>query len=355
MKKLGMIFASLLFVGLVNAQDSSGLEGDNLDLNGVLELFKESEDVEDFEKKLNSEDNGVNNLDLNEDGQVDYIRVVDYAEDDAHALALQVPVNETESQDVAVIEMEQVDEKTTNLQVIGDAELYGESYMIEPQDERNKNIVVNVNTWRPVRHMYGPRYTVWVSPWGWNARPVWYQPWRRLAWNAYYPRVYQYRRPCYRMANVRRCQRVNVFYAPRRMHSQTFYANHHHHHIGGKSAVGQKSTNTAGMKSNPSTGKTVGTKSTARTSSPTQNRTSTTRTTTSQQKSGSQVSRNSTGTTRNTSTQTQRSSSQRQPSSVKSSSTRKSSTSRSSSSSRGKSSSGRSSGKSGGKSSGGRR
>ena len=51
--------------------DSTGLEGDNLDLNAVLEIFKDSESPEDFEKKLNSESTNVNNLDLNEDGDVD--------------------------------------------------------------------------------------------------------------------------------------------------------------------------------------------------------------------------------------------------------------------------------------------
>ena len=79
MKKASLIVLTALFGAFSYAQetDSTGLEGDNLDLNGVLELFKESKDVEDFEKKLNTESNGVNNLDLNEDGEVDYIRVVD--------------------------------------------------------------------------------------------------------------------------------------------------------------------------------------------------------------------------------------------------------------------------------------
>ncbi|MFK7786487.1 MAG: hypothetical protein AB8B56_15305 [Crocinitomicaceae bacterium] len=225
MKKTSLTLFAALIGAFSFAQEveSTGLEGDNLDLNGVLELFKESDDVEDFEKKLNTESNGVNNLDLNEDGEVDYIRVVDHADSNAHSLALQVPVNETESQDVAVIEMEEVEEDKVNLQVIGDSELYGEEYMVEPADEKNANIVVNVNTWRPIRHIYGPRYVAYRSPYRWRAYPSSYRPWRRVSWAVYRPRVVRYQRPYYRRASVRRCNRASGFYRTRRVHSPVFY------------------------------------------------------------------------------------------------------------------------------------
>ena len=77
-----------------------------LSLEAAIELFKKSDSPEDFEKRLNSENNDVNNLDLNEDGEIDYIRVVDNSAGDVHALVLQVAVSEKESQDVAVIEIE---------------------------------------------------------------------------------------------------------------------------------------------------------------------------------------------------------------------------------------------------------
>lgn len=232
-----------LFVALLGAfsfaqeTDSTGLEGDNLDLNGVLELFKESKDVEDFEKKLNTESNGVNNLDLNEDGEVDYIKVVDHADSNTHSLALQVPVNETESQDVAVVAMEEVEEDKVNLQVIGDSELYGEEYMVEPADEKNPSVVVNVNTWRPVRHIYGPRYVVWRSPYRWRYYPGWYRPWRRVTWRVYRPRVNRYHRPFYRRTTVRRCRRAHVHYHVHHVHSPYFFKSN-------KSATTIKANNT---------------------------------------------------------------------------------------------------------------
>lgn len=253
MKKAGLLLSIAMMVSIAKAQeiDPIGLEGDHLDLNGVLELFKNSESVEDFETKLNSEETGVNNLDLNEDGNVDYIRVVDHAEGDAHALALQVPINENEAQDVAVIEMDRVDEKTTTLQVIGDTELYGEEYILEPQDEKNNTLVVNVSSWRPVRHIYRPGYVVWVSPWKWKKHPRWYRPWRRVTWVTYHPRVRHYHRPCYRMIRVRRCHRAHAYYHKHHMHSTVFYNNHHHNH---KSAVIKQNTGDSNHKAiaNPS-------------------------------------------------------------------------------------------------------
>jgi hypothetical protein len=236
-----------LFVALLGAfsfaqeSDSTGLEGDNLDLNGVLELFKESKDVEDFEKKLNTESNGVNNLDLNEDGEVDYIRVVDHADSNAHSLALQVPVNETESQDVAVIEMEEVEEDKVNLQVIGDSELYGEEYMVEPAEEKNPSVVVNVNTWRPVRHIYGPRYVAWRSPYRWGYYPKWHRPWRRVTWAVYRPRVIRYHRPYYRRTRVRRCHYAHTHYHAHHVHSPYF-------HKSSKSATVKANNNKVGIK-----------------------------------------------------------------------------------------------------------
>ena len=86
--------------------DSTGLPGDQFSLQGALELFKDNIELEVFEKALNTEDNHVNNLDLNNDGQVDYVRVEALREGDAVVVTLRVPVSATENQDVAVIEIE---------------------------------------------------------------------------------------------------------------------------------------------------------------------------------------------------------------------------------------------------------
>lgn len=199
-----LLFVSLSFWSSANNQeDSLGLPGDNLDLYGVMELFKESSSLEDFEKAINTENKHINNLDLNGDDEIDYVKVFDKMEGDAHAIILQVPINETESQDVAVIEVEKTGNETAQIQIIGDEELYGEDYILEPKDENTNNkelrlspsrqvVVVNVWFWPSVRFIYAPGYTVWVSTWRWRHYPNWWRPWRPVAWHIHHRRVVHY-------------------------------------------------------------------------------------------------------------------------------------------------------------------
>ncbi|MBA4054388.1 MAG: hypothetical protein C0490_06740, partial [Marivirga sp.] len=183
-----------------DVQDSTGLPGDNFSLEGALAMFKKAGSPEEFERLVNTEDNKVNNLDLNDDGEIDYIKVIDKKDGDVHAFILQAAVSETESQDIAVIELEQTGKDDAVLQIIGDEDIYGEQVIIEPVSEKgpvqtasSSTVVVNVWTWPSVRYVYAPSYVLWVSPWGWRARPVWYHPWRPLHYRVFYPYRAPYR------------------------------------------------------------------------------------------------------------------------------------------------------------------
>ena len=215
--------------------DSLGMAGDNLDLYGVLEVFKNSKSIEAFEKELNKENNHLNNLDLNEDGEVDYIRVEDHVDGDAHALVLQVAVNENESQDVAVIEIEKKGNEEANIQVVGDEDLYGEDYIVEPYEDRSTEmpaarpgvrVVVNVWAWRPVRFIYAPAYVVWVSPWRWRSYPRWWRPWRPLAWRVHRNNCRRYRTVRVHRVHVRRNTRAHGVYRTNRVTSVTVRKRH---------------------------------------------------------------------------------------------------------------------------------
>jgi hypothetical protein len=213
----------------------SGLAGDNLDLYAVLELFKDSKSPEAFEKKLNDKSGKVNNLDLNGDSIVDYIRVLDEKKDDAHAIILRVPLNEEESQDVAVIEVSKPADKTANVQIIGDEALYGKDYIVEPKAEDNSAGFVMVTTsgvnvwmWPTVTYIYHPSYVVYESPWYYESYPTWYEPWTPVAYEVYHPVVLRYHAPYYRpdgyravhvhehyAYNVRKSS-PNIYHGPRR-------------------------------------------------------------------------------------------------------------------------------------------
>lgn len=240
--------------------DSTGLPGDHFSLEAAIELFKKSDSPEDFEKRLNTENNDVNNLDLNEDGEIDYIRVVDNAEGDVHALVLQVAVSENESQDVAIIEIEKQGNENAILQIVGDEALYGEQTIAEPfEEEKVKNgkdkgpaarvapvrIVVNVWLWRPVRFMYAPGYRVWVSPWRWRVYPNYWRPWRPHPWRVFHVRAVPYRAH-YHVVRTHRVHRAHAVYAPHRRHSTVVHSRTTVVKARGKNGtvVGKKTTTT---------------------------------------------------------------------------------------------------------------
>lgn len=240
----GLLLMLLLSVG-VSAQDSAeqdstGLPGDNFSLQGALEMFKQSSTPEAFEKALNSEENKVNNLDLNEDGNIDYIRVVNKKEDNIQLFILQAAVSEDESQDIAVISLEKTGDENAVIQIEGDKDIYGEAKIAEPAPEADNAfnyspashgpsamdvsspsvLFVNVWFWPCVRYCYAPSYVIWTSPWGWRSHPVWWRPWRPMPWHYYRPAYYHYNTR-YVIVNTRRIAPARSIYRPMRRSSVT--------------------------------------------------------------------------------------------------------------------------------------
>lgn len=238
---------SCIMMGTATAQnqpgvDSTGLPGDDFSLQGALQMFQDAATIEDFEKAINTEGNHVNNLDLNADGEIDYIRVVDKSEKDVHAFVLQVPVSETENQDIAVIELEKTGEANAIIQIIGDADIYGEQVIVEPDgggeeafynfndsklsgpnagyDFTTPGIVVNVWLWPSVRFVYGPAYRPWISPWRWRYYPGWWKPWKPLRWHAWHPFRAHYHRP-FSVVRTHRVIHAHRVYTPFRTTSVT--------------------------------------------------------------------------------------------------------------------------------------
>lgn len=228
--------------------DSTGLPGDNFSLQGALELFKKATSPEEFEKLLNTAENKVNNLDLNEDGQIDYIRVINKKENDVQIFVLQALVSDKESQDIAVIELEKTAQDNAVVQIAGDEDIFGVETIIEPGDDDNAYnaagsslasgpnmepaeytndaaIVVNVWAWPCVRFVYAPSYRLWISPWGWASRPNWWRPWKPLSWQVYRPIRYRYR-PHYVVVHTHRVAYAPRLYRPMRVTSVTVRTRH---------------------------------------------------------------------------------------------------------------------------------
>jgi hypothetical protein len=238
MKAQGVVkMVSLLFflVTIISAKCQSLNEevpGDHFSLEGALELFKKSSSPEHFEQLLNAPESRVNNLDLNLDGEIDYIRVIDRQDGNVHLFVLQAVISTHERQDIAVIELEKLANGEAVLQITGDSDIYGVETIIEPTEEvrlyagtttvRN---VVNVWTWPSVQYIYSPSYVVWISPWHWTLRPIWWRPWRPVSYDIYSPWWDTYR-PYYSVCHSHRIAYAPQLYRPYRCYSPTVYDRH---------------------------------------------------------------------------------------------------------------------------------
>ena len=231
MKKL--IFCCLLSVVMLSTADAqygtarTGYEGDFFSLEGALDLFKQSHTLRDFERKLNTEENWVNNLDLDYDGRIDYIRVEHRRQGNFHAIVLQALVGRYDVQDVAVIEIEVTGRGETVLQIVGDEGLYGDEVIVEPvegySDSRSGyrsdyGGYVNVYYWEPVQYILGRQYVVYASPYRWQYYPAWWSPWIQCSWSVFRPRIVIYHRH-YHVVHIHRVVRVHNFYRPYRSYS----------------------------------------------------------------------------------------------------------------------------------------
>ena len=155
---------------------------DNLDLDAVASIFGDSENLEDFEHRLNDPDNRISNLDLNEDGYVDYLRVIENSSERNSLVVVQAVLDKNIYQDVATIEIERVPNGNPRIQIVGDVYLYGTNYIIEPAFVRTPLIF---------SFFWGPRHTVWNSPYSWSSYPGWYHTYRPYSPFKYHRRIYE--------------------------------------------------------------------------------------------------------------------------------------------------------------------
>lgn len=220
-----------VFLSYAVGQTEVKHEGENFSLEAALEVFKKAKNLEEFEKAINQENNNVNNLDLNQDNQIDYVTVRDIKEGDAHAIVLSTYLDEDKKQDIAVIRIEKKGNAEAYLEIEGDESLYPANTIIEPIGTEQKNdksskggpsnvldvkfIRVNVWFWPTVRFVYAPGYVPWVSPYRWRVYPVWWRPWRPVAFAVFYPRIAPFR-PFYRPLPARALVVSHRIYVPYR-------------------------------------------------------------------------------------------------------------------------------------------
>lgn len=208
-----VLLVSLFSISAFSQTDTDakglGLPGDGLDLYAVLEVFQKSKTIEDFEKTLNDDNSKINNLDLDNDKKVDFIKVVTNKDGDNFSFVLQVPINKSETQDVAVILVSKDKSNNVSIQIVGDEELYGKDYVIEPTGNKENNTanpgysgskvgekvisedptpttVVVVQSAPIVQYVYSPMYVPYFPPYYYGYYPPYFHPWYPLTFGIYW-------------------------------------------------------------------------------------------------------------------------------------------------------------------------
>lgn len=137
-----------------------------LDLRAIGAAFGQANSVQEFEMMINSSQYMLSNLDLNRDGYVDYLRVMEAMEGYNHVFVIQAVLAQNIYQDVATIVVERgVNYATPYVQIIGHTYVYGRNYIIEPVFYREPPMFV---------YLRRANYKPWRSPYVWGYFPSCY-------------------------------------------------------------------------------------------------------------------------------------------------------------------------------------
>ena len=238
-KIITLTLLTSLFAGQLFAQDRTTVNetsseiSDNLDLRAVASIFGDALNLDDFERRLNDPKVQISNLDLNQDNQVDYLRVIESVEGNTHLIIVQSVLGRDTFQDVATIEVERDRNNNVQVQVVGDVYMYGDNYIYEP---------VYVNTPVIYNHFWVTNYRPYCSSWYWGYYPTYYYAWTPFPVFGYRNHIglcinFNY---SYNYVNYRRCHVAYTNYYARRAngyerqypnrsfsHRNSGYANRH--------------------------------------------------------------------------------------------------------------------------------
>jgi hypothetical protein len=223
--KTKLIFLTIaLTVALGNIKAQNRMEirttdsdiSDNLDLEAVASIFGDSENLNDFERRLNEAGNEISNLDLNEDGYVDYLRVVEYTDNNTHLITIQAVLGDDIFQDIATIEVERTRGNRYSMIIVGNHYIYGNDYFLRP-----------VYIHRPLIFslFFGSLYHPWHSPYYWGYYPTYYS-------NRHPYPIHQYREHIYGHINSHHHYEYLSHY--KNHHSNDYYSKYSRNDFGSK-------------------------------------------------------------------------------------------------------------------------
>lgn len=148
--------------------------GDNLDLQALGELVKNSTSAQDIEDKLNNT-GSINNLDLNNDGNVDYIKVTEYGDGNQKGFSFTVDLPNNESQEIATIEVQRGG-GGAQMNIHGNQQLYGNQSHYQSHYSLGDLMIMH--------YLFTP-HRPYYSPYHYGYYPSYYHSYRSRPYNSY--------------------------------------------------------------------------------------------------------------------------------------------------------------------------
>ncbi len=155
---------------------------EQFDLRVLEKLLKETADASTLEKRLNEGSPALHNLDLDEDGKVDYIQVEEYGDGNERGLSLFVELpplegqTEPEVQELASIDITKETEETGRYQIHGNRHIYGNNHYYHSS--------FGIGDYLMLRWMFGG-HNRYSSPWGYRSYPSSYSSWNTVPHDRY--------------------------------------------------------------------------------------------------------------------------------------------------------------------------
>ena len=148
--------------------------GDNLDLQALGELVKNSTSAQDIEDKLN-QNGSINNLDLNNDGSVDYIKVTEYGSGNQRGFSFTVDVANGQTQEIATIEVAQ-GSNNAQMNIQGNQQLYGNNGYYQSSYSLSDLMIM---------HYLFSYHRPYYSPYHYGYYPSYYHSYRSRPYSSY--------------------------------------------------------------------------------------------------------------------------------------------------------------------------
>ena len=152
--------------------------GDNLNLQALGELVKNSTTAQDIEDKLNTT-GSINNLDLNNDGSVDYIKVTEYGDANQKGFSFTVDIAEGQTQEIATIEVAK-GSNDAQMNIQGNQQLYGNNNYYQSRYSLTDMLILSY-LFRPHPYYHSPYY--------YGHYPSYYRSYRSTPYNSYRSRM----------------------------------------------------------------------------------------------------------------------------------------------------------------------